>query len=287
MNNSGHIDVEDLALFALLLLSEEEANAVRAHLATCAQCREELGRVREDLATYALAVEPVEPPQDLRERFVTRLGDAGGQQEPVIQTAAGARPEAPAAVPMLVPARAIDAAKRPGAAARVLPWIGWLAAAAALVAALQIRQDRDQLRAALMTEESKSAAAEAEAQSTRHVFQVLSDPSAVRVNLTVPRAPATPAARATYEPRSGTLLLFASNLAPLTSEKVYELWLIPANGSSPVAAGTFSPDAHGNVSLLLPTLHGAIVAKAFGITVEPTGGSPTPTMPILLAGAPA
>ncbi len=286
MNGNEHIDIEDLALFALLLLSEEEADAVRAHLSTCAQCREELQRVREDLATYALAVEPVEPRQEAREKFIARLSNGEREPEfatqtPMNQAPAGPRTGAGSGMP------AGQAAKRRGPASRALPWIGWAAAAAALVAMLQIRQDRDQLRTALMTEHSNTAAAEAEAQSARHVLQALSDPSAVRVNLTVPKAPAAPAARATYEPRSGTLLLFASNLAPLASEKVYELWLIPANGDSPVAAGTFSPDAHGNVSLLLPTLHRAIVAKAFGITVEPTGGSSTPTMPILLAGAPA
>lgn len=36
MNANEHIAVEDLALFALLLFSEEDAAAVRAHLSLCA-----------------------------------------------------------------------------------------------------------------------------------------------------------------------------------------------------------------------------------------------------------
>ena len=294
MNSNGHIDVEDLALFALLLLSDEDAGAVRAHLLTCAQCREELGHVRKDLATYALAVEPVELQEESRARFATRLGgrehgaSAGSEAAADAATDGGApeRTEWRGALPIRVRAQTAAAAKRRGAAGRALAWVGWAAAAAALPALLHFRQDRDRLQAAMPAEQSRAAAAEAEAQSARRVLHMLSDPASVRVNLTVPKAPAVPAARATYEARSGTLLLFANNLAPLASQKVYELWLIPADGGSPVAAGTFSPDAHGNVSLLLPTLHGAVAAKAFGITVEPTGGSPTPTMPILLAGAP-
>ena len=310
MNGKEHIAVEDLAMFALLLLSEEDAAVVRTHQDECALCREELKQVREDLATYALAVEPVEPPQGSRERFLARLGEessqSGASEIPAVMPAAGAAvfgtpttketaETATAAVKeprFVAPVSVLEPAVRRqrSGAARVLPyigWLGWAAAAAAIVVAVGLKQDRDALASALGTEIQQATRLQAQAESVRHILGTLTDPSAVRVNLTVPKAPSTPTARATYEQKSGTLLLLASNLAPLQPQKVYELWLIPADGSKPVAAGTFSPDAHGNASLLVSALKGAVAAKAFGITVEPAGGSVTPTMPILLAGTPA
>ena len=296
MNGNEHIAIEDLAMFALLLVSEEDAAGMRGHLRECAQCREELKRVREDLAIYALAVEPLEIPAGSRERFVTRLG------EEVPGTASAAEPSVTTAVTVptfgVSPREAQRSSAGPVAVSETskgrritkttwAAWAGWAAAAAAVVVAVGLKQDRDALASALGTEIQQAARLQAQADSVRHMVGTLTDPSSVRVNLTVPKAPATPSARATYEQKSGTLLMLASNLAPLQSQKVYELWLIPADGSKPVAAGTFSPDAHGNASLLVPALKGAVAAKAFGITAEPAGGSVTPTMPILLAGAPA
>jgi anti-sigma-K factor RskA len=82
----------------------------------------------------------------------------------------------------------------------------------------------------------------------------------------------------------GALIFSASNLRPLPPDKTYELWVIPANGSAPIPAGTFEPDAKGMASVLLPHLPKGVQAKAFGVTMENAGGSTTPTLPILLAG---
>ena len=71
---------------------------------------------------------------------------------------------------------------------------------------------------------------------------------------------------------------------PLPANKTYELWVIPANGTAPVPAGTFQPDARGVASVLLPNIPRGVQAKAFGITVENSGGAAAPTLPILLAG---
>ena len=116
-------------------------------------------------------------------------------------------------------------------------------------------------------------------------MEILKDPSATRVTLTRSKEAPVPQGKVTYVADKGALLLVASNLDPLDTYKVYELWLIPANGQAPLPAGTFHPDAHGNASLVLPQLPAGLVAKAFGVTVEDEGGSQTPTMPILLSGA--
>ncbi len=281
MSSTQHTDIEELAMYALLLLSEEEAAEVRAHQQVCESCRAELAQVREDLALFALTVEPVQPPEGARERFLTRLRTDHAPQSPIPTSPKQAVPGAPA--PLLVQRRN----EPTSAVLRILPWIGWAAAAAAIIVALGLKEDRDALRGAFAAQNADNATTQRELARDRHILGVLTDPDAVRVNLTTSKVPATPTARATYEQKSGTLLLLASNLPALQPAKVYELWLIPADGSKPLPAGVFSPDARGNASLLVSSLHGAVAAKAFGITVEQAGGSETPTLPILLAGAPA
>ena len=306
MNSNDHIEVEDLAMFALLLLDRNEAEAVREHLRECAGCREELLRVREDLATYALSVEPLELPGPSRDRFIASLPEETSSPNGVPARAADplgttqSRPEGisesrpaphlqhtPQGRPALVPPmqnRELVAFSR---FRPLLGWAGWAVAAAILLVALGLRQNRNALQSALAAQNSQIAQLQAEETKARQLISALTGPGAVRVNLSMPKAPALPSARAVYEPRSGTLLLTASHLAPLPAQKAYELWLIPADGGSPIPAGTFSPDSRGEATVLLPPLPGGKTAKAFGITMEPSSGSATPTLPILLAGAPA
>ena len=124
-----------------------------------------------------------------------------------------------------------------------------------------------------------------EAARAREVLDALTDRTALRVTLTAPKSKPEPTGRATYVASRGTLVFQGNSLAAPGPNKVYELWILPADGSAPVAAGTFSPDARGNAALVLPRLAGAVEAKAFAITIEDNGGATTPTMPILLMGA--
>jgi hypothetical protein len=286
--NSNHVEVEELASLALLLVSDGETAAIREHLAGCKTCSAEYEQIRADLGVYAFSVDPVQVPAGSRERFLAAMGEAGlPEQLPRAQQRAVVTPgnvERPVAGPEIV---RTEVKRTSSSASRILPWIGWAAAAAAVVIAVGLKQDRNALRNALQQSEGHSAQLEAEVKASNHILGTLTDPKAVRVSLTAPKALQLPSARATYEPKSGTLLMLASNLAPLPERKVYELWVIPANGGAPLPAGTFFPDMHGNASLLVPSVHGAVAAKALGITIEPAGGSATPTMPIVLAGTPS
>ncbi len=121
--------------------------------------------------------------------------------------------------------------------------------------------------------------------TAQQVMETMTDPTAMRVTLT--KAPATPVpqARATYIASKGTLIFLANNMQPLQPSKTYELWLIPANGSDPIPAGTFHPDQRGDASVIMPPLPKGVEAKAFGVTIENEGGAQKPTLPIIMAGA--
>lgn len=145
--------------------------------------------------------------------------------------------------------------------------------------ARQNAEARAQLDAAL-TREQQNAARAAESQQ---VLSALADPTALHVTLTEPKQKKRPSGRGTYLASNGTLVFTGSNLSPLPANRVYELWLMPSDGSAPIPAGTFTPDASGNATLIASHFQ-KVAAKGFAITAEAAGGSLTPTLPILLAG---
>ena len=60
------------------------------------------------------------------------------------------------------------------------------------------------------------------------------------------KTPPQPQIKTVYSKQQGALLLMASNLTPLPENKIYQVWLLPADGSAPMAAGWFKPDSKGN-----------------------------------------
>jgi anti-sigma-K factor RskA len=271
MTDHTHIPQDDLALHAMGALSPEEAAQVRAHVEVCAECRQELAALSGDMALVAMSVDQHEPPAGARERFLTRVAaDA---------VAKGDRQPATVSKPPVV---SIDAAPR-----RTNPWstwIAWGAVAAMIVIAfgleMRVRLLRGQveLQAQLIQHQQQANA------RAQMVMDLLSAPDAQHVMLTAAKSKPAPMAKTVYMASKGALLMQASNLDPLPGNKTYELWIIPTKGA-PMPAGMFRPDAAGNASVVMPDMPKGIEAKAFGVTIENAGGSPTPTMPIVLAGA--
>lgn len=265
MTNGTHIASEDLAALAMRNAAPSEAAALDAHLAHCGQCRAEFEKLSSELAMVAMSVDQKHLPEGARERFLQRIASSSAASTV-------------ASVPKSVsPTRAKS---------RLLTtWVPWsLAAVLALVVItmgfrieLLLRENRNQTRML-----AESAYTQSRAQK---VLDVLTAPDAQHVLLTTTGKPAMPSARAIYLPSKGGLILQASNMGQLTQEWTYELWVIPANGNSPIPAGLFRPDATGSASVVLPELPAGVQAKAFGVTVERAEGSQKPTLPIILSGS--
>ncbi|MBT8249448.1 MAG: anti-sigma factor [Acidimicrobiia bacterium] len=81
----------------------------------------------------------------------------------------------------------------------------------------------------------------------------------------------------TYSADEAGAVLVATGLEPLGGDATYQMWLIGDEG--PVSAGLFKPDDSGSVSVELTAVPQP--GTAFGVTVEPAGGSPLPTGPVL------
>jgi len=101
----------------------------------------------------------------------------------------------------------------------------------------------------------------------------LLDPDATKIELVAVGNKPQPRGKAIYQRRNRNLIFFASNLPPLPAEKIYELWLFPANGGAPIAAGLFKPDARGSATVVNPPLPEGVEAKNFAVTLEPESGS--------------
>lgn len=152
------------------------------------------------------------------------------------------------------------------------------------MALAEAERQRQILQETVAAQANQVAGLTTDAITARRVTETLTDPTALKVTLTKPKSHPAPNGRAVYVARRQTLVFLASNLAPLKNGKVYQLWLMPADGSSPIPAGTFSADAQGNASVVYEQLPRPVDAKGFGVTIENSGGAHTPTLPLVLAG---
>jgi hypothetical protein len=288
MSSNQHIPIDDLYLFSLQFLPEAEAKFYTDHLAGCADCRRQLSWIQGDLAGYAMSVEMVDPPAGAREALMRRVS----QERKVIPMTpmAVAAPAAKAAE--VEPQTAKVYEMKPRRTATVMAWAGWAVAAGLAVTAGLEYQDRQKLHGAYEDALGKFTDVSAQYTKARTVLETMADPNAKRVALHLPPTgtgkptPPVPEAHTSYLKEKGSLVFVANNLDQLQQDKTYELWIIPAEkGAAPIPVKTFKPDARGNAIVTALDLTKGVEAAAFGVTVEPDGGSKTPTLPIVLVGA--
>ena len=246
--------LDDLVLYALRELSQQEETEVRRHLDDCPQCRRELGEINSDMAALALSTVGPTPPQRSRERLLSAV-----RAEP----------------------------RRTRSVVMRRPWWSLVPSFVAVLLALfgiMLWRENVSLRQRLETSQQQTQAREADLQQARLVLDVLTSPDSTHFALVSTKAQPVPEGRASYMQKTGTLVFTAQHLEALPAQKTYQLWLIPANGSAPMPFGMFKPDEHGNASLVMPNIEKNATPKMFAVTIEPEGGSQTPTMPIVMAG---
>ncbi|HET9836667.1 MAG TPA: anti-sigma factor [Candidatus Angelobacter sp.] len=265
---NGHPQYADaLALYALGALDNaQELAELEAHLGTCGECRRELEALRADAALLAFSTVGPKPPERARQRLLGAIA-----AEPRAERRKG----------------------RPIVVGRLRPrWLSFapiavmlLLAVFSLLLGINLRNVQRELRHA--REENRQMRDQlAEARHAQEILAMLTDPSAMRVKLvSTPQTRPQPLIQTIYKRENGHILMMANNLAPLPPNKVYELWLLPANGHAPMPAGTFKPDAGGNGMMMHPMEAAGIDAKGFAVTIEPENGSQTPTLPIVMAPA--
>lgn len=243
---------DDLALYALGGLEGDERRGMEKHLDECASCRRELELLRGDSSLLALTTAGPKPPARARQRLMSAIA---------------AEPR------MAVVARGVERPQHSWWTAFGWPAVRWAAAMAlVLVSAGMLRQNSG-LRQNLASLQAQFSDQGSKLEEADQTVAALLDPEATKIELVAAGDKPHPRGKAIYQRRTHNLIFFASNLPALPEEKIYELWLFPASGGAPIAAGLFKPDARGSATVVNPPLPEGVEAKNFVVTLEPESGS--------------
>jgi anti-sigma-K factor RskA len=240
-------DIHALAgAYVLDAVNDLERVAFTRHLAECDACRTEVDEMREAAARLADGAWSVPPPR-LREDVMAAIGRT--RQLP---------PGSPVPVERDVSA-VVSRWRRftAGAAAA-----GILAAGAgAATWAIQEQRVRDASAIA--------AAATAREQRTQAILSA----SDVQVKTTFISGGGRVTVAMSPSHHAGVVLLSAA--VPPGRDMALQLWLV--HGATQTSAGVLAPGSSSTVRIV----DGMPGSDAFGVTLEPAGGSPTPTLPMV------
>jgi hypothetical protein len=158
-------------------------------------------------------------------------------------------------------------------------WFAAACAAAMLMVALWINVVRRDREKQLADVRNQLAQVTNDRDKMQSVFQFLQDPETKQVRFGDP-ATQPPKGNVYLHPRLGVLLI-ATNLPALPSDKTYEMWILPKNGGAPRPAGLFQSNASGQAFHMLPQPFNLADVAGVAVTAEPAAGSQMPTPPIL------
>jgi anti-sigma-K factor RskA len=253
-----------LGAYALGALTPVEQAEVRAHLAGCAECAAEVRMLQPAVDALALSVDPVEPPASVRQRVLSSI-------------AASARP---------APRATASRSRAP-----------WLAAAAAILAAVtlgtyatqlrgRVQSLEQQLREALLqvqAGERQTAQARLVAVDAQRQLSIIAAPDLARIDLRGQAVAPQASARALWS-RSRGVLIAATNLPAPPPGRAYQLWVL-AGRAAPISEGwTFKTDASGSVTTMFMTPATLPAPTGMAVSIGPEGGLPTPQGDLYLVG---
>jgi len=255
-----HDTYETLASgYALGTLDGEDLTQFQAHLAEgCAACTTALRESAQTLALLARATSPVIPPASVKEALLARIAAEGPRR---------VEPAAPIV-------------RRP----RWFPWVaGGVAASFLAFFTGMFVAARYEARLGQATRQAVALRQRVERQQAAvyHVIDLLREPGTSVVRLRGERSAPDASASLLWNDRSGGHLLVAS-LTPLPSDKTYELWTISGGTARP--AGLFTVDTSGRGGHFVDPVPGSR-PEVFAVTIEPAGGTSTPTGPVVLKGS--
>lgn len=258
----------DLAeLYALDAVTDEERRAIEQYISAAPESERTLffDRVRQARETLArtFRVEE-EPPSDLFDRIVAQLPAQDNHPEaddPAPAAGPAAAPAGPSATGQPVAGDELAKARqrreerrRPSGTRR---WLAGVAAAAAIAlggvgVGSYLADLNDPINQVVRAGDLREASVDVAGGGTATLLISSSEDAAVVKMNGVPAPPAG---------------------------KVYQMWLIPKDGSAPVSQGLMDEEALSKPAVV----EGISSAAALGITVEPAGGSRSPTLPTVAA----
>ena len=253
----SHEPFETLAaVYAAGALDGDDLVQFEAHLPGCAECQAAVREAQDTLARAMLSARPQTPLPAVREALVRRVERTRG---------AGRRAWLTWAAATAVVAAVAAGFTATWVAVRYEARLGQMARE---TAAVKERLTRNE------------AALQEQVALYRGAVELLRDPATRVVDLRGQGTAASASGRMIWNDAGGGHL-FVAGLPPAPAGKTYALWTI--SGGTPRAAGLFGVDASGRSAHRIAPEVASGAVGVFAVTLEPEGGTPAPTGPIVLA----
>ena len=237
---------QDLPLYALGTLTDDDRRSVEEHLRECSRCRFELHLLREDMNRLSLSGPELTVLEE--ERHIIR------ELPPMITLDSHPAAVSPSRLYWLV----------------AIPIILCVVFGAMLV---QLRTQNIELNQQNAVSQSELNSERAHSEHARLIDSILHDSATAHFGATS----STAQIQVMAHPTLRRVVAIASRLPRPEGNKVYQLWMLPISGAQAVAAGTFLPDANGNVFSLSAQMPADVQFSGFEITAEDPGGATTPS----------
>ncbi len=273
MSNGEHIRLEDLELYALGALPEEEAAALKGHVAACGKCAMKLAQAHGNAALLAFAVKQERPAGTIKAELMARIRANRWTDERFEW-------------PLRANNGVAEEAKVKREPAAKSPWWNWVLVPAAVALALVsfgLSWQNRKLAAELRKERQAAESLIQDREQIEKLVSVLAAPDTVTVKLAGTGDAADANGVVKYNGKTGTMV-YSAELPALPADKSYQIWLVPTNGA-PISAGVLGPSGRAWGHLWTTEVPAKTEAKAFAVTIEPAGGMPQPTGPKVLLGA--
>lgn len=258
-DDRGAADRDLTGAYALSALSPTERAAFESYLETDEAARIEATELGDTAVYLGLAVPTEQPPAQLKGRLFSMLdttpqlareASAGSDMEDAVAPAIPLGSGRSVTSGISAPARVYRFSRRS---------VAMLAAAAAVLAAVVVGGIA--IRPTVAPDERSQAISQ------------LRDASDVRTARSSVDGGGTAQVMWSVDKRRAAITV--RDLRALTAAQVYELWFIDRAGN-PTRAGTFTTDGSEKTVLLSGKMK---AGDSIGVTVEPKGGSDTPTTP--------
>jgi len=259
-------DCEDIGqlldAYALGPVEAEDASQIEEHLAECLACWEHLTEAQRAAALLALGVPLEQPRERLRQRILAQARKEGDRK--------AVRPKATVGVRRMLPV-----------AAGVLAAV----AVASLSWSLILQRQADDLRQDYGILQEQASTSQELMGHQRQLLALLVTPDIQSVDLAGSGVAAGAVATYMWSPSTGVGAIVGNKLPPAPEGMVYQLWFFRPDGVG-VDGGTFQAvDGIGHHAANLQAWDEDFTAV--GVTVEPAGGSVSPTAePVLFARLP-